>query len=129
VFVQSGIRIDPAERWAWRIFGVVLVYVGVMAASALSETAVAQPRQTERPRLQLVRVISCDASYGMEKCRKSVEEQANDWLQKAQPDALVLEMSMSSFGSPSTGGAFLLIRYEVPDWRVAVPKPLAETER
>jgi len=126
--MPSGMRREnsgpswPVAIWTAIVLGAV-VSVTLFAGSVFDRRAVVYADAPRPPRpnpatLTLVRVFGCDVARIGARCAKDVEDQANDWLQKAQPGVRVLGQELSA----SKYYLFLSLMYDVPDWRANTPK-------
>jgi hypothetical protein len=97
------------------------VVVGLILIQSSVE-AVQRPPRPEPAMLSLIRVFGCDLNLHATGCAKNIEDQANDWLQKAQPGVRVLNQQMTA----SRSRLFLSLMYEVTDWRGKQEKVPAE---
>lgn len=119
-------------RW-WRaatiqglfiLAGLAIVFTVICAFGrpALAQT----PQVVEAAPVELVKMFHCKIynRESVDNCTGIVENQANEWLQKAQPGIRVRDRLLSS----TADGLFMAIFYEVREW-CATAKPAMQPEK
>ena len=114
----------------WRQGPFALMATGVIIAIVVLSVGVsfvlAPPAHAfvpERPTVELVKMFGCSSGrYTADECAAYIEGQANAWLQSVQPGMRITQRILSTERSD----VFLVIFYEVPEWRTKQPKPPAE---
>jgi hypothetical protein len=93
--------------------GVFLLALVVLASTAQPVQAIVP----ERSRVELVKVFGCNVRMRTaESCAEDIESRANAWFQEKQPGAHILQRRFHG----SEVGVYLVISYEVLDWRAKV---------
>jgi len=95
-----------------------LMVVGCVLGMLLMQRP-AQAYIAPRPTVELVKTFACNVGdNGSKVCAERLENEANGWLQKAQPGVRILERQLAA----TRYSVFLAIFYEVQEWRVKAPE-------
>jgi hypothetical protein len=101
--------------------GGFIACIGLIVWMGIAQDA--QAYVPERPTVELVKMFDCNLlRYTADHCAPDLENQANQWLLSKQPGIRVRERLFAS----SRDGIFLVIFYEVYEWRKPQPKAPAE---